>query len=85
MPISNYQTNNKMKYITVYLGEHKIELFNTFLGKETVKVNGEIVSSKYSMAGTEHLFSINEKEGKSDYKLNTGVGFRGVIIDLYKN
>lgn len=35
-----------MKYTTVYLDENKIELFNTILGKETIKVNGEIVSEK---------------------------------------
>jgi len=44
-----------MKYTTVHLYENKIELFNTFLGKETVKVNGEIVSEKSLISVTEHI------------------------------
>lgn len=50
-----------MKFTTIYLGENKIELFNSLLGKETVKVNDEMVSSKFSITGTEHLFSIKEQ------------------------
>jgi hypothetical protein len=40
-----------MKYTTVHLDKNKIELFNTLLGKETVKVNGEIVSEKVQLQG----------------------------------
>lgn len=76
-----------MKFTTIYLGNNKIELFNSIIGKETVKVNGDIVSSKFSFAGTEHIFSIKEEgEGEeSKMKLVTGFGFNGVVIDLYKN
>jgi hypothetical protein len=49
-----------MKITTITLGETQIEFHNTFLGKETVKVNGEEVSSKKSMSGTEHLFDVVE-------------------------
>lgn len=73
-----------MKFTTIYLGENKIELFNSILGKETVKVNEEIVSSKYSMSGAEHLFSITENDENIECKLVIGFGFSGVVIDLYK-
>lgn len=36
-----------MKFSTVYIGDNKIDLYNSILDKETVKVNDEIVSSKY--------------------------------------
>jgi hypothetical protein len=74
-----------MKYTTVHLDENKIELFNTLLGKETVKVNGEIVSEKRSITGTEHIFKINEDGNENTYKLTTGFNINGVGFSLYKN
>ncbi len=74
-----------MKYTTVHLDENKIELFNTCLGKETVKVNGEIVSEKRSITGTEHIFKINENGNENNYKLTTGFNLNGVGFSLYKN
>lgn len=29
-----------MKYVTINLEDNKIEFYNTILGKETIKVNG---------------------------------------------
>ena len=74
-----------MKYTTVYLDENKIELFNTILGKETIKVNGEIVSEKRSVTGTEHIFKINENGNDVACKLATGFSMNGVVFNLYKN
>jgi hypothetical protein len=74
-----------MKFTTIYLGEIKIELFNTLLGREIVKVNGEIVSSEFSIAGTEHDFKIIENDVESSCKLVTGFGLHGVVIDLYRD
>ena len=33
-----------MKFTTIYLEENIIEIHNSFLGKETIKVNNKIVS-----------------------------------------
>jgi hypothetical protein len=74
-----------MKFTTIHLEGNKIELSNSFLGKETVKVNGEIVSSKYSLTGTEHVFTSNENGTDVEFRLMTGFGFSGVVIDLYRN
>ena len=74
-----------MKFTTIYLEENKIEIFNSIMGKETVKVNGEEVSSKFSIVGTEHNFQISENGNISDCKIVTGFGLNGVVIDLYKN
>lgn len=35
-----------MKLVTYYIGDNTIEIENSILGKETVKLNGEIVSQK---------------------------------------
>ena len=74
-----------MKYTTVHLENNKIELFNSVFGKETIRVNNEIVSEKYSILGTEHLFKIKENENEVVCKLVTGFGFSGVVFDLYKD
>lgn len=74
-----------MKYTTVHLDENKIELFNSCLGKETVKVNGEVVSEKRSISGTEHVFKIEENGNENTYKLTTGLNINGVSFSLYKN
>lgn len=74
-----------MKFTTIHLGENKIEFFNSMLGKETVKVNGEIVSTKSSISGAEHLFTISENNKMVDCKLVTGLSMNGVAIDLYKD
>src|SRR5688500_13246884 len=74
-----------MKFTTIYLGENKIEIFNSILGRETVKVNDEEVSSKFSIKGTEHIFNIHEDEKEVECKLSMGLGLSGVVIDLYKN
>lgn len=74
-----------MKFTTIHLGENKIEIFNSILGKETIKVNGETVSAKYSIMGTEHPFKLIENEVESDCKIITGMGLNGVVIDFYKD
>jgi len=74
-----------MKFTTVYLDENKIEIFNSILGRETIKVNGEVVSDKYSITGGEHLFSITENGTIANCKLRMGFGLNGVVFDLYKN
>ena len=74
-----------MKFTTIYLENIKIEIFNSFLGKEIIKVNNETVSSKYSFTGTEHNFSVIENGHPSDCKIITGFGLNGVVIDFYKN
>ncbi|UMB52994.1 hypothetical protein MHL31_10500 [Lutibacter sp. A80] len=74
-----------MKFTTVYLDDNKIEVFNSFLGKETVKVNGEIVSEIYSIFGATHTFKIKENEQEVECKMVIGFGFSGVVVDLYKN
>lgn len=74
-----------MKFTTVHLENNKIELFNSILGKETIRVNNEIVSEKRSLLGTDHFFKITENENEVQCKLVTGFGLSGVVIDLYKD
>jgi hypothetical protein len=73
-----------MKDTTIYLGNNKIEVYNSILGKETIKVNDVTVSSKFSMFGTEHIFKITENNKDIECRLSTGFSRSGIVSDLYK-
>jgi len=75
----------EMKFTTIHLGNNKIELFNSILGKEMVKVNGEVVSSTYSFFGAEHTFTVHEDGRDVDCSVKFGFGVNGVVFDLYKD
>lgn len=74
-----------MKYTTIYLENNKIEIHNSLFGKETIKVDGQVVSSKYSMFGANHHFSIKENDELNHYQIQISLGIQGVLYDLYKN
>ncbi|MFN3802521.1 hypothetical protein [Belliella pelovolcani] len=74
-----------MKYTTIYLDNKKIEIFNSLLGKETIKVDDQIVSSKYSIFGADHHFSLKEEENINHYQFKFSLGINGIVYDFYKN
>jgi len=74
-----------MKVYTIYIKENIIEISNSFLGKETIKVNDRIVSSKYSLFGTNHNFNLTHENNVSNMELNTKLTPHGVLIDLFEN
>lgn len=73
-----------MKYTEYTVDNDKIEFLNSILGKETVVVNGEKVSEKFSVTGTEHHFNIKSNYFilKSNYELFKD---RKIKIQLIKN
>ena len=78
-----------MKFTTIYLEENIIEIHNSFLGKETIKVNNKIVSEIRSFFGAEHSFKINEDQNIADCRIIIiiiiGFSLNGVVFNLYKN
>ncbi|AFL83377.1 hypothetical protein Belba_0723 [Belliella baltica DSM 15883] len=74
-----------MKYTTIFLDNKKIEIFNSLLGKETIKVDDQIVSSKYSIFGADHHFSLKEEENTNHYQFKFSLGINGIVYDFYKN
>jgi hypothetical protein len=73
-----------MKYTEYTIDNDKIEFLNSILGKETVVVNGEKVSEKFSITGTKHHFTIKSNHFilKSNYELFKD---RKLKIKLTKN
>lgn len=74
-----------MKFTTIYLEENTIEVYNSFLGKETIKVNNEIVSEKSSFFGAEHNFKLHEDGKNIDCRIKIGFSINGAVFDFYKN
>lgn len=75
-----------MQYQKLTSGETTIEFHNNWLGEETVIVNGQIVSKKYSVWGTNHFFTVMEDGRQIRYILTTRVDANmQVVIDLSKN
>lgn len=73
-----------MKYTEFAIENNKIEFLNSFLGKETVVVNGEKVSKKFSVTGAENHFTIKSNHFilKSNYELFKD---KKLKIELLKN
>lgn len=64
-------------------GDIKIEFINSFSGKETVRVNNQIVSEKSSIMGTIHRFEMVTNGSTKKYSLRTKLGGATmVMIDL---
>jgi len=74
-----------MKYTTIHLEGNTIEIHNSILGKETIRVNGEIVSQHYSFFGAKHLFNITENGNEVACKINIKLSMNGVVFDFYKD
>ena len=63
-----------------------IEFHNNWLGEETVIVNGQEVSKKSSIWGTNHHFTIIEDGEQVAYVLTTRINQQmGVEVDLIRN
>lgn len=50
-----------MKYTEFKLDGHTIAIENSVFGKETIKLDGQRVSQKYSLYGTTHDFAIGQE------------------------
>ena len=74
-----------MKFTTITLGTNKIEVFNSFIGKETIVLNGKVVSEKNSITGATHHFKMIENEQEVACKFIFGYGANGVVMSLYKD
>ena len=74
-----------MKFTTINLGDNKIEVFNSFMAKETILLNGKVVSEKRSITGATHHFKMIENDQEVACKFIFGYGANGVVMSLYKD
>ena len=76
-----------MRYLTYYTQDkHRIDIFNTWLGKEDIYHDGQLVSSKRSLWGARHEFEVKEGPSSARYQVNISLRFPQLIgFDIYRN
>jgi hypothetical protein len=76
-----------MRYLTYYTPENnRIDIYNTWFGRETIFHNGNLVSEKHSWFGHCHEFSVTEGLNLVQYKID--VGYRAhfrIGFDIFRN
>ena len=75
-----------MKYVTLFHNGNQIEVHNSMMGKETIKYNGEVVSSKSSFFGAKHSFWVEEDGDHVEYKVLISFNWKiGIAFDIYRD
>ena len=75
-----------MKIISVNINGTNIRFDNCmWTGYESIFVNGELVSKKFSWFGMDHSFEVEEDGEWVDYVLTTGIGWSGVTTKITRD
>ena len=75
-----------MKQVTFYIESNEIHFSNDWMGNETITVNGQQVSKKFSFFGTKHNFTIENNGVIEEYSIVSDISFKNnVVISLYKD
>jgi hypothetical protein len=76
-----------MRYLTYYTQDkHRIDIFNSWLGKEDIYHDGNLVSSRRSFRGARHEFDVQEGASTVQYQVNISLRFPQLIgFDIYRN
>ena len=76
----------------IEVGKYLIEVHINWLGVQSVVINGQIVSRKFSYAGTDHVFTLFEEGLDIPYVLTTKVSSKDfllrddeILVDLRKD
>jgi hypothetical protein len=76
--VSKFKKESNVLKTIMYSG-HKIQTPGMSLtGKEEVKYDDRIVSSKYSMLGATHIFSVQEDDENIQYEIELGTRWHGL-------
>ncbi len=74
-----------MRYLTLAIGNEILSVDNSWLGVETVCMNGEVVSEKFSFLGALHTFSWTENGNQVNYEVKIGLSFTGIGYNIRRN
>jgi len=75
-----------MRIISVNVGRTNIVFDNCmWTGYESIYVNGELVSKKFSWFGRNHVFEVEEDGAWVTYRVKTGFGWVGTKAAIYRN
>ena len=75
-----------MRVLTFFHKGNEISIHNNILGIETVKYNGEKVTSHFSFFGSTHHFSVIENNEEVDYKIKISLSVVvGITFSIWRN
>ena len=71
--------------MTIFQGEHSIEIHNNHFGTESIYYDGMLVSKKSSFRGGFHKFEVEEDGEWVTYIVMLKLSIQGVSFDVYRN
>lgn len=75
-----------MRYLTLNITADQIlSIDNSMMGVETIYMNEEVVSKKFSFWGAKHMFSREENGKHADYEVEIGLSFVGIGYNIHRN
>jgi hypothetical protein len=75
-----------MRYLTLNIADNlQLSIDNSMTGVETIYMNEEIVSKKFSFWGAKHIFSREENGEEVNYEVKIGLNFTGIGYNIYRN
>lgn len=75
-----------MKALTFFHEGNEIAVHNNLLGVETVKYNGEKMTSHFSLFGSTHNFSVLENNETANYQIKIAMSMMlGVTFSIWRN
>jgi hypothetical protein len=66
----------------VKIDGQNIEIISNNFGQEVVKYNGEEVSSKFSIMGATHIFTVSESGAAAIYEVKLKNSWHGMSVDI---
>lgn len=74
-----------MKSTTFYVGDNTITFTNDWDGNESIILNNEVVSKRFSWFGTSHTFTLELNDISETITVKSSVSFtHGIVVKLYK-
>lgn len=75
-----------MRYLTLNIADSlQLSIDNSMTGVETIYMNEEVVSEKFSLWGAEHTFTREENGEIVYYEVKIGLNFTGIGYDIHRN
>lgn len=74
-----------MRLMTIFQGNHNIEIHNSHFGLEMIYYDDELVSKISSIRGGFHKFEVEEDGEWVTYVIMLKASLQGVSIDVFKN
>ena len=83
MPYTNVRRKVRRKgnlVKTITYDGHKIEVSISIFAKEEIKYDGKVMSSKYSVTGSTHIFNVIENDDNIQYEVESGIRWHGFSL-----